>query len=115
MTDYGLTGLRDKDGEIQPVDYTYEWNGQEITIKLRPPTIAEQEEIEQLDDDAPAGELEDLLSRHILKPEIKDSWTTREMWAYIEGLMRWSMGDDAGDLADELADELEKRDQSSGN
>lgn len=114
MSDYGLAGLRDKDGDLQAVDYSYEWNDDEITIKLRPPTIAEQEELEDLDDDAGPDELEEILERHIVKPEIKGSWTTREMWAYMEGIIKYSTGDEDG-VADEIAAEIERRSDGQGN
>lgn len=107
-TEYGLAGFRDKDGNLQPVEHSYSWNGEEITIKFRPPTIAEQEELENLDDDAGASELEAVLDRHMVKPQIPDggSWTTREMWAYLQGIMQHSIGE-AGigeDLDEAIAD-----------
>lgn len=112
MTEYGLAGLRDKDGELQTVEYSFEWSGQEITLKIRPPTLSEQQALEDLGDDASADELQTILDRHIVKPDVAGDYTTREMWAYVEGLMRFSMGED-NDLADQVANELDARQSDS--
>lgn len=110
MSEYGLTSLRDADGELQAVDHSYEWGGQEVTIKFVPPTLSQQEQLEDLDDDAAADKLEELLDRHMVKPSVpeNESWTAREMWCYITGIMRWSMGEDGG-LGEELESEIDER------
>jgi len=113
---YGLTGLRDKDGDLQNVDYTYEWAGETVTIQFRPPTLAEQEELEDLDEDEPAENLESLLDDHMVKPSVPDdgSWTAREMWCYISGILRWSMGGE-NTLAADIEEEIDERTDGEGN
>lgn len=116
MTEYGLPDIRDADGELQAVEYSYEWNGHELTIKFRPPTLSEQERLEGLDDDAGADELESLLNDHMVKPSVPEdsSWTAREMWAYVTGLIKWASGDD-DDLAQEVQEEIDERSGGEGN
>jgi len=113
---YGLTDLRDKDGDLENVEFSYEWAGEEITIKFRPPTLSEQEEFEDLDEDEPAENLESLLDEHMVKPSVSEdsSWTAREMWCYITGIMRWSMGGE-NSLAADIEDEIDERTGGEGN
>lgn len=109
-TEYGLTGLRDKDGELQAVDHTIEWNDSEVTIRFRPPTLAEQDELENLDEDEPVEKMEEILDKHMVKPAIPEdsSWTAREMWVYIQAIIDWSMGGDGG-IGDEIEEEIDER------
>lgn len=109
-SEYGLTGLRDREGELQTVEHSFSFAGQRVTIRFDPPTLAEQEELETLDEDEPVAELERILDRHMVKPSVPDdgSWTAREMWAYIQGIVDWSMGGDGG-LGDEIAEEIDDR------
>lgn len=113
--EYGLTGLRDRDGELRPVEYTFEFGGETLTIKFHPPTLAEQEELENLDEDEPASEMASILDDYMIKPQIPDdgSWTAREMNAYLTGILQWSMG--GTDLGQEIEEEIDERTASEGN
>lgn len=109
MSEYGLPSLR-KDGELQPVDHTYVYGDEEITIKLRPPTIGEQEQYEELGQDAETEDLEEIVRRHLVKPEIPEDQelATRELFCYLEGIKDFSFGGNTG-LAEAVQAELEKR------
>lgn len=114
--EYGLVGLRDRDGELQPVEFSYEFAGEEVTIKFRPPTLAEQERLEDLDDDESAERLEEILDEHMIKPSVPDdgSWTAREMWAYLQGILQWSMGSE-NQLHADIQEELDEQTGGEGN
>jgi hypothetical protein len=117
MSEYGLPGLRDKDGELQAVEHTYEWGGEEITIKLRPPTISEQDDYAELGEEASNEELRGILDDHLVKPEIPEDQelTGRELLAYVEGIVDFSQGG-GNDVAQAVQEELEQRAEgSAGN
>lgn len=116
MTEYGLSGLRDADGELQTVTYEYEWNNDQIKIKFDPPTLSQQEKIENLDEDADPETLEEILNEHMVKPKVSEdsSWTAREMWCYITGLIKWSSGMDDTMMQD-IEEEIESRTSGEGN
>lgn len=113
---YGLSGLRDKDGNRQTVEHSYEWGGDEITIKLDPPTVSQQEAYEDLGEEAGAGELRDVLDEHLVEPSIPDDeeWTMRELLCYVNGIVDFSNGG-APDVIDEVRDELDQRADGAGN
>lgn len=115
-TEYGLAGLRDADGELQTVDHTYQWAGEEVTIRFDPPTLSQQEELESLDDDEPVEEMEGLLDTLMVKPSTPEdgSWTAREMQCYLQGIIAWSLGQEDG-LAQEVQDEIDDRTDAEGN
>lgn len=114
MSSYGLSSVRDNDGNLQVVEHTYEWNGQEVTIKFTPPTIQEQDRLENMGDDVDPDELEGILNDKLVEPSLPDgeSWTMREMMCYMEGMIRYSVG---GELGDAVQEELEARQDSVGN
>jgi hypothetical protein len=111
MSEYGLAGLRDADGTRQPVEHTYEYAGDEVTIKFIPPTLNEVDEIEERmqDDDLDVEEIQQPLDDYLIEPSIPDGegWTLREFDAYITGIYEWSMG--AEGIHAEVRDELEER------
>lgn len=117
MTEYGLPNTRDKDGELQAIDHTYDFDGEEITIKFRPPTVSEFERIEEIQQqaDVDPSELEDLLREFLCKPEIPedDSFSFREMMAYLEGIVQYSTG--GGGMQEEARAELEQHLDAEGN
>lgn len=106
MTEYGITKERDSDGNRKPVDHTFEFDGDEITIQLMPPTISEVEEFEEFGDDMPASKLKEIFNRHILKPDVEDP-TITELTAYVQGLVDYANG--GTELADAAKEELEAR------
>lgn len=116
MTEYGLPSVRDKDGELQAVEHEFEWDGDNITIKLLPPTITEQERYEQLGEDADAERLREIIDKHLVKPEIPDDedLTGRELTCYLEGIVDYSVGGGSA-LRQEVAEELERRQDTQGN
>lgn len=112
MTQYGLPGIRENDGSRKKVDHTFEWDGQEVTIRLIPPTISQHEEYEELGEEATAGQLASILDRHLVKPDVGDDPTARELFCYLEGIIDYGVGG-GGELGDEVRDELEAR-QATG-
>jgi len=116
MSDYGLPDLRDKDGELQEAEHTYQWDGQEITIKLIPPTISEYDQYVTLGEDADEDELRGIVDDHLVKPEIPSDQdlTMRELLCYTQGIVGYCRGDSG--IAAEIRDELEERqDEAQGN
>jgi hypothetical protein len=116
MSDYGLPDLRDKDGELQEAEHTYQWDGQEITIKLIPPTISEYDEYVSLGEDADESELRRIVDDHLVKPDIPEDedLTMRELLCYTQGIVAYCRG--SSGIAAEIRDELEERqDEAQGN
>lgn len=113
MSEYGLPDTRDSEGERKAVEHTYDWNGREVTIKLLPPTISEQQEYEQLGDEADAEELAAILDTHLVEPD-HDDYTTREMLCYIEGIVDYGVGG-GGEVAHEVREEIDARKGTAGN
>jgi len=118
MTEYGLTGLRDGDGNRQPVEHTFEYSGDKVTIKFIPPTLNEVDDIEEMmqDDDLDVDEIQQPLDDYLVKPSLPDDdgWTLREFDAYISGIYEWSMG--AEGIHSEVREELEERENgTAGN
>lgn len=109
MSEYGLQGLRDEDGELKTQEHTYEWGDQEVTIKLKPPTITQQEEYEELGEDTEAGDLRDIMNQHLVEPQVdEEDLTMRELMCYLEGIMDYSVGEATG-MAGDVQEELEAR------
>lgn len=116
MSEYGLPDLRDKNGELQAADHTYQWDGQEITIELIPPTISQYDEYVSLGEDADDEELRSIIDEHLIKPDIPEDQdlTMRELLCYTQGIVRYCRGDSG--IAAEIRDELEDRqDEAEGN
>lgn len=118
MSDYGIAGLRDSDGERKPVEHTTDWNGDEVTVKFVPPTITEVDDLEELlnQEDLTPKEIQGPLNEYLVEPSIPDDqeWTLPEFNCYIGAIYEWSMGDGDG-AAGAVADELEERDGDEGN
>ena len=113
MSEWGLTSERNSKGERKPVEYEYEYQGEEVRVKLLPPTVSELEEYEELGEDTGAGELAEIVDKHIVKPEVDDP-TIRELFCYVEGIV--SYGASGGnDFVAEARKELEERADESGN
>lgn len=108
---YGLPDVRDPDtGEVADVEYEFEWNGVDVPIVLRPPTLDEQQKYEDMGTDVDVDQLREIVERHIIKPESPpDGWTVREVTCYLEGVMRYST-EGGSDLAQAARDELAQRD-----
>lgn len=118
MSEYGLPGVRDKDGELQSVEHTFRFDGDEIDIKLRPPTITEYEDLEELmdEDDVEPDELEAVARDYLVKPDIPEdeSLSFRETVAYIHGIMDHAAG--GSGVHEEIQEELEELQQEqAGN
>lgn len=106
--EYGLPVPRDRDGELQSVEHTYEWQGHEVTIKLVPPTIADLREYEQFGDETETDDLMKVYERHIVEPSVPtDAVTMRELLCYIEGVIDYGAagGSDLVAQAQEALDE----------
>lgn len=116
MSQYGLPGVRDKEGKRQVVEHSFDWNGNEITVKMKPPTISQQEEYEELGRDASTEKLREIVDRHIVEPTIPDDeeWTAAEVLAFVEGIVDFSTGG-GGRAAEAVRDELEDRAIDAGN
>ena len=114
MSGYGLPVSRDTDGSLKPVDHTFEWGGQEVTLRLVPPTISQHEEYEALGEEATARDLVNILDRHLVEPDVGNDPTARELFCYLEGIIDYGVG--GGDeLADEVREELTRREGGQGN
>ena len=117
MSEYGLTDLRDGDGQRQPVEHTFEWgdDDQEVTIRFVPPTLNEVDEIEDMMDseDLSLDEIQEPLDDYLVEPSLPDEegWTLREFWCYMTGIYQWSLGDTGAH--GNIRDEIEQRDQSA--
>jgi len=117
MSDYGLTDLRDSDGQRQPVEHTFEWgdDDEEVTIRFVPPTLYEVDEIEDMmnADDLSVDEIQEPLDDYLIEPSIPDGedWTLREFQCYLQGIYLWSMGGTG--VHGNIRDEIEQRDQSA--
>lgn len=109
---YGLTDERDSDGNRKAVEHSYEWDGQDIHIKLIPPTISEIEEYEEFGEEMPASKLRDVIDDHIVKPEVEDP-TMREVMCYIEGIIDYA--GEGNELANAAQEELESRSNTGKN
>lgn len=117
MSEYGLPSARDSDGELQAVEHSYTFDGQEITIVLLPPTVSQFEEFEAMaaDADPDPDELEQIIRRHIVKPEIPadESLTFREIRGYAEGIRTHAQG--GAGVNEEILEELEDIQGEAGN
>jgi len=114
MTDYGLPSRRDSNGDRKPVDQTYEWNGEELTVKILQPTVAQAEEYEELGEDISPMKMAEIVRKHLVKPEIPaDDMTVEELQCYSRGIFE-SVADEEK-FAQEVDKELEKRSSSAGN
>jgi hypothetical protein len=109
MSEYGLPDVRDKDGELRATEHTFEWDGDEITIKLVPPTIPQYDEYVNLGEEAGNEELREVLDEHLVKPDIPADagLTMRELLCYVNGIVDYCQGD-AG-IAGKAREELEER------
>lgn len=114
MPDYGLPTKRDSDGNLQAVDHTYQWGGDEITIRLIPPTISEQEEYESLGVDTTYQDLVEIVEKHLVEPDISDiELSTRELNCYLDGIRDYGMNGNG--MAAAVQEELEARAGEEGN
>lgn len=114
--EYGLPDPReDADSGRRGVDHEFEWNGEEVSLRLVPPTLNQLQEYQNVGAEADADELKNILDRHIVKPE-KDpgDMTMREVNCYIEGLLDYS-NNGGGERMQEVREELEQRRGESGN
>jgi hypothetical protein len=115
MSEYGLPEVRDKDGDLQPVEHTYEWGGEDITIKLLPPTIPEYSDYENLGEETENEELREIIGRHLVKPDIPEdqALTMPELLCYVEGIVDYCNG--SAGLGGAAREELEERGVGEGN
>lgn len=121
MTDeptYGLPSVRDPDtGNLKPVDHTYQFQGREVRIKARPPTIAEMDEYENMPDEISwVHDFYPIVEKHLVKPELPppEETTAQEIICYQRGIM--GLGYIGGtELGQDALDELEARAAEEGN
>lgn len=111
---YGLPEVRDREGNLQAVDHTFDWGGQSVTIRFRPPTIREVEDLERFGEqkEVDAEELEGVLDEFMIEPAPPsgdEGWTMREVMCYLEGILDYSTGGGgvAGDIREQVEQELE--------
>lgn len=115
MSEYGLPTKRDESGNLEAVDHTYQWGGDEVTIKLVPPTISQQEEYENLDEDTSSSELTEIVDRHLVEPDTSEmELTARELLCYVQGIYEYSVGEAEG-MASDVQAELDERAGDGGN
>lgn len=114
MTEYGLPSRRDNDGNRVATEYAYTWQGEEITIKMLQPTVAEAEQYEELGDDVKPSKMAEIVNKHLVKPEIDaDDMTVEELMCYAEGI--FSATSESADFAAEVDKELSERATAEGN
>jgi hypothetical protein len=114
MTEYGLPGHRDNDGNRKPVDYTFEWNGDDVSIRILPPTLSEMDYIEQLPEDVDPDTLRDAIIDILVEPELDDNPTTTEIFAYMVGIQQYAYSG-GSPIAQEAREELDRRGDDAGN
>lgn len=109
MSDYGLPTQRTgDDNNPDPVDHTFEWDGDEVTIKLVPPTLGQIKRYENLGDDVGIEALEEIVDDHIEKPEIPaENMTMEEINCYVNGILDHGQNG-GGDLTDEAQQYLDE-------
>lgn len=114
---YGLPTPRDGENNLLPQDHSYEWNGQEVKIKLIPPTISQLEQYQNLGDDVEVDALRDIVDTHVEEP-LKSKGlnagdlTVREVNCYVEGIIDY--GDTGGKKMEEVREAIEEREGRSG-
>lgn len=114
MPEYGLPDARDSDGNIKEVDHTFEWDGEEVTIRLKPPTVAELQEYEELGEEANTSDLEEVLEDHLVKPELNGDLMANELLCYVRGIVDYTSGS-GNALVQGAREELEERQGEEGN
>lgn len=114
MTEYGLPSARDEDGELQPVDHEFEWDGETVTIKLYPPTIADVEEYDNFGEDMDMSEMAEVVNDHLVEPDIDEpsDMTINEALCYVEGIVDYAMNGTSEAVQDALE---EGREDVEGN
>lgn len=98
MSDYGLPIDRTgDDNQPDPVEHTYQWDGDDVTIVLVPPTLGQIKTYEDLGDDTEIEELEKIVDKHVEKPEIPaEDMTLEEINCYVEGILDHGQGGGSG-------------------
>lgn len=115
MTQYGLPGVRNAEGQLQAVDHTFDFDGDEIVIKLYPPTISEFERYEDMGSDVDIDELFDIVDKHLVKPEIeREGMTSRELMCYLQGIVDYGIGG-GNQFMRQVQQELDEREATAGN
>ena len=116
MSEWGLTSERDSEGRRKAVEHEFRYGGEDIKIKLLPPTVSQLDEYEKFGDDTGPSELADVVDEHIVKPEIEDpgDLTIRELLCYVEGIVDYGASG-GNDFVAEARQELEERADDSGN
>lgn len=113
---YGLPTPRSNDGEREPVEFTFDWNGQSVTIVAIEPTVAELNRYENLGEEASFETLYDIVDDHLVQPEIgsMDDLTGSELICYLTGIKQLGvMG--GTDLAQDVNEALSEREATPGN
>ncbi|WP_089650089.1 hypothetical protein [Halobacterium hubeiense] len=114
MTEYGLPGHRDSDGNRQPTDHTFEWDGDEVTIRLLPPTLSEVDAIENLPEDVDPETLRETISEPLVEPELAEDPTMPEVMVCMTGIMDYAYNG-GSQLVREARSELDDREGDAGN
>lgn len=115
MTDYGLPQSRDEDGSPDPVEHEYEWDGEAVVIQIRPPMLEQLKRYQELGEDAAVEELEEIVDRHIEKPERPAAkMTEREISCYMYGIRDYGSGG-GGDEMQQVREAIAEREGRQGN
>jgi len=114
MPDYGLPTQRDAEGNLQAVEHTFEFDDQEVAIKLVPPTFTQLEAYEDMGENVSTDELRTIIDEHLVKPDHNPGeMTVREVQCYVQGIVDYNADD--SDLAQAAQEELAERESAPGN
>ena len=113
MSEWGLPSERDSNGNLRAVEHEYEYQGEDVKIKLYPPTVSQLEEYEELGDDTSATELADIVDQHLVKPDVDDP-TIQELFCFVQGIVDYGAAGGT-DFVQDAREELEKRQSDEGN
>jgi len=117
VTEYGLHWLRDDDGDLKIQEHTFSFNGEEVDIELRPPTLPEFEELEefQKQEEIDPEEVESVIEQFLVEPNISKikPLTFLEARCYIDGIVDYAMH--GNDLDEEIRDGVEDLPDEAGN
>lgn len=107
QTQYGLPDARDESGQLKPADHTFEWQGEEITVRFYPPTATEVSEWEGMGEEMSPDDMADILDDKLIKPDIERPYSLQELNCYVRAISDYAM--ESGELADEVDEELDRR------
>lgn len=105
---YGIPNIRDEEGKLKGIDHTFDWNNQDITIKHKPLTVTEQQEIEEQGENVEVEYMQELLNKKMVQPSIEGDWSLAEVICYFEGIVDFATGG-GGEVMQQAREELQRR------